>query len=114
MPMRVGFVQFRMKLLQEELDKIIDLLPQLGVQKAILLNPLYPGTIEPDTPLKLVMIMDDDRPFVRRPDFFYSHLSPSVAVDFYPYTPEEFDRLTASDSSLGKALQIGEVVFDDA
>ncbi len=76
MPMRVGFVQHRMRLLQEELEKIIGMLPQLGVKKAILLNPLYPGTIEPDTSLKLVMIMDDDRPFVRRPDFFYSHLSP--------------------------------------
>ena len=44
-----------------------------GEARAILLNPLYPGTVEPDTPLKLVMIMEDDRPFVRRPDFFYSH-----------------------------------------
>ena len=65
MPMRVGFVQYRMKLLQEELEKIIAMLPQLGVRRAILLNPLYPGTVEPDTSLKLVMIMDDDRPFVR-------------------------------------------------
>ena len=112
MPMRVGFVQYRMKLLQEELDKIVAMLPQLGVRRAILLNPLYPGTVEPDTPLKLVMIMEDDRPFVRRPDFFYSHLSPSVAVDFYPYTPEEFDELGETDSSLSKALQMGEVVYD--
>ena len=62
MPMRVGFVQYRMKLLQEELDKIIAMLPQLGVRRAILLNPLYPGTVEPDSSLKLVMVMDDDRP----------------------------------------------------
>ena len=112
MPMRVGFVQYRMQLLQEELDKIIAMLPQLGVRRAILLNPLYPGTVEPDTPLKLVMIMEDDRPFVRRPDFFYSHLSPSVAVDFFQYTPEEFDELEASGSLLGKALRMGEVVYD--
>ena len=43
MPMRVGFVQYRMKLLQEELDKIIAMLPQLGVRRAILLNPPLPG-----------------------------------------------------------------------
>ncbi len=105
-------MQYRMKLLQEELEKIIAMLPQLGVRRAILLNPLYPGTVEPDTPLKLVMIMEDDRPFVRRPDFFYSHLSPSVAVDFYPYTPEEFDELGATDSNLWRALKMGEVVYD--
>ena len=112
MPMRVGFVQHRMKLLQEELEQIIGMLPQLGVRRAILLNPLYPGTIEPDTSLKLVMIMDDDRPFVRRPDFFYSHLSPAVAVDFFPYTPEEFDDIGAADSNLSRAIRMGEVVYD--
>ena len=112
MPMRVGFVQHRMRLLQEELEKIIGMLPQLGVKKAILLNPLYPGAIEPDTSLKLVMIMDDDRPFVRRPDFFYSHLSPAVAVDFFPCTPEEMDAIGEGDSYLSRAIQQGEVVYD--
>ncbi|MCZ6867243.1 MAG: hypothetical protein V3U95_08585 [Dehalococcoidia bacterium] len=112
MPMRVGFVQHRMRLLQEELEKIIEMLPQLGVKKAILLNPLYPGTIEPDTSLKLVMIMDDDRPFVRRPDFFYSHLSPAVGVDFFPYTPQELDAIGETDSYLSRAIQQGEIVYD--
>ena len=112
MPVRVGFVPHRMRLLQEELEKIVDLLPQLGIKKCILLNPLYPGAVKPDTSLRLVMVMNDDRPFVRRPDFFYSHLSPSVAVDFYPYTPEEMETIEAGDSALSHAISKGEVVYD--
>lgn len=112
MPMRVGFVQHRMRLLQEELENVLSMLPQLGVKKAVLLNPLYPGTIAPDTALKIVMIMEDDRPFVRRPDFFYSHILPSAAVDFFPYTPQEIDDICKTDSYLSKALRRGEVIYD--
>ena len=112
MPIRLGFTQQRLQFLQEELDKIIELLPQLGVRKAILLNPLHPGTLEPDTGLKLVIVMDVDRPFVRRPDFFYSHLSPTVAVEFLVYTPAEFEAIDQASCYLSRAIQRGEVIYD--
>ena len=112
MPMMIGFAPHRMTLLQKELDKIVKLVPQLGVKKVILLNPLYPGVVERDTGLKLVMIMDDERPFVRRPDFFYSHLSPGVAVEFLPYTPGELEALEQTESYLSRAIRRGEVVYD--
>ena len=112
MPMMMGFAQHRMGLLQQELDKIVEMLPQLGIRRCILLNPLYPGAVERDTSLKLVMIMDDDRPFVRRPDFFYSHLSPRVAVEFLAYTPQELETIENGDSYLSKAIKRGEVIYD--
>jgi hypothetical protein len=56
--------------------------------------------------------MEDDRPFVRRPDFFYSHLTPSVAVYFFPYTPKEMEVLEAGDSPLARAIRQGEVVYE--
>jgi hypothetical protein len=111
-PVRIGFAQHRMRFLQEEVDKVVDVLPTLGVEKAILLNPPYPGTVKPDTALGFVMVMEDDRPFVRRPDFFYSHLTPSVAVDFFPYTPQEMEALEAGDSPLARAIRQGEVVYE--
>ena len=113
MPIRVGFAHYRLQLLQDELDKIIDRLPQLGVTKAILLDPLFPGIVEPDTGLKMVMVMDVDWPFVRRPDFFYSHLSPTVGVEFLVYTPREFQDVQASTSYLSRALQRSEVIYEE-
>ncbi|MBM3926138.1 MAG: hypothetical protein FJ320_09200 [SAR202 cluster bacterium] len=112
MPMMLGFSQHRAGMLQEELDRMIQELPQLGVRRCILLNPLYPGSIEVDTSLKLVMVLDDDRPFVRRPDFFYGHLWPRVAVEFIHLTPEEFDAVEPFDTELGRAIRRGEVVYD--
>ena len=58
MPMMIGFAQHRLALLQQELEKILEMLPQLGIKRCTLLNPLYPGIVERDTSLKLVMIMD--------------------------------------------------------
>ena len=113
MPMMIGFAQHRLALLQQELEKILEMLPQLGIKRCTLLNPLYPGIVERDTSLKLVMIMDDDRPFVRRPDFFYSHLSPRVAVDFLSYTPEEMMTIQQGNSYLSKAIRGGEIIYGE-
>ena len=57
MPLMIGFSEQRLRILQSELDSIVERLPGLGVIKAILLNSLYPGVVEKDTSLKLVMIM---------------------------------------------------------
>ena len=112
MPLMIGFSDQRLRILQSELDSIIERLPGLGVKKAILLNSLYPGVVEKDTGLKLVMIMDDDRPFVRRPDFFYSHLSPSVGVEFFVLTPAELESEYTENSYLALAIRKGEIIHD--
>jgi len=110
MPLMIGFSEQRLRILQTELDSIVERLPGLGVIKAILLNSLYPGVVERDTSLKLVMIMNDDRPFVRRPDFFYSHLSPSVAVEFLVLTPAELEFEYKENSCLALAIRKGEII----
>lgn len=112
MSIMIGFGKHRMELLQKELDRIAKLVPQLGVQRVILLNPLYPGAVDRDTSLKLVMVMEDDRPFVRRPDFFYNHLSPGVAVEFIPLTPQELDSIEQTESHLRRSIRLGEVIYD--
>ena len=111
MPMRVGFRQHRQQALEEERDRIVKILPQLGVQRAILLNPLELDAVEPDTCLKLALVFDVDWPFVRRMDFFYSHLLPRIGVEFFVYTPHEFDEIDSGDSPLSRAIQRGQVLL---
>ena len=111
MPMRVGFRQHRLKGLQEELDRITAALPQLGVTRAILLNPLDLDMVQPDTHLKFALEFDVDWPFVRRMDFFYSHLLPRLGVDFLVYTPNEFLLIESGESSLSKEIRRGRVVL---
>lgn len=111
MPIRLGFTYQRLQFLKEELDKNIELMPQLGVEKVVLLNSLAVDCIEPDTGLKIVVVMEIDRPFVERSDFFYSHLCPDVLVEFIVYTPDEFQQLRKDDYYLNKEIENGEVIY---
>ena len=112
MPMRVGFVRFRKQMLERELDSIMALLPQLGIEKAILIGDMVTGEYRPDSRIDLVMVHENDRPFGRRADFFSFHLGSAVALDTQVYTPEEFENLKDSLPALHAACQKGRVIFD--
>ena len=105
MPIRIGFTQQREELIEEDLQRITQALPQLGVSKAIRTD-----IGDPDSTLRLVFVMSVDWPFVRRPDFFYSHLMPQVGADFIVYTPEEFDKITTGNTPLSSAIRRGQVL----
>ena len=92
---------------------MIQMLPQLGVLKAVRIDQGDPERVRPDTALLLILVMRVDWPFVRRPDCFYSHLLPQVGAEFIVYTPEEFDETVASNSRVGKTVRQGQVLYDE-
>ena len=112
MPVRVGFSMFRKDMLEKELEGIEKLLPQLGVEKVILVGDMVTGRFTQDSAIQLVVVHETDRPFGRRADFFSYHLDSSVAVDTWVYTPEEFQALQESLPALYQACQQGRVLFD--
>jgi hypothetical protein len=112
MPMRVGFSLFRKQILERELDSIMGLLPQLGIEKAILIGDMITEDYQPESQIELVIVHDTDRPFGRRADFFSFHLGSAVAVDTQVYTPQEFEELQETLPALYAACQKGRVIFD--
>ena len=88
------------------------MLPQLGIQKAILTGDMVTEDYRPDSRLDLVIVHENDRPFGRRADFFFYHLGSSLAVDTQVYTPEEFEELKEILPALYHACQKGRVIFD--
>ena len=112
MPMRIGFIEFRKQMLERELDTITAMLPQLGIEKAILIGDMVTGEYRPDSSIDLVIVHDVDRPFGRRADFFSFHLGSAVAVDTQVYTPEEFETLKDTLPALHSACEKGRVIFD--
>ena len=112
MPMRVGFSLFRKQMLERELDSIMGLLPQLGIEKAILIGDMITEDYQPESQIELVIVHDTDRPFGRRADFFSFHLGSAVAVDTQVYTPQEFEELQETLPALYAACQKGRVIFD--
>ena len=112
MPMRVGFTQFRKQMLERELDTITQLLPNLGLEKVILVGDMVTGAYRPDSGIELIVVQKTDRPFGRRSDFFSYHFGSGVAVETQVYTPEEFEALRETLPALRLACQKGKVIFD--
>ena len=112
MPMRIGFSEFRRQMLERELENIIGVLPQLGIEKAILVGDMVTGDYRPDSRIELIIVQRTQSPFGRRADFFSYHLDSAVAVDTQVYTPEEFETLREPLPSLHHVWEKGRVIFD--
>ena len=112
MPMRVGFIQFRRQMLEQQLAETMDVFPTLGIEKAILIGDAVTGDYSPDSTLDFVFVHNTDRPFGRRADFFSYHLDARVGMTYQVYTPEEFEQLQETLPALYAACKQGRVVFD--
>ena len=112
MPIRIGFTEHRRHLLEKELARIIEEMPQLGVQKVILIGSFARGEIGPASNINLVIVHDIEYRFGRREDFFSYHLNPQIAMDFVVYTPQEFEVESGANASLRYALERGRVVYE--
>ena len=112
MPVRAGFARYRKEMLELELETIMELMPQLGVEKVILTGDMATEDYAPDSGIKLIVVQKTDLSFGRRADFFSYHLNTRVAIDTQVYTPEEFEDLRERLPELNRACKEGRVIFD--
>ena len=112
MPMRVGFIQFRKQMMEQQLAEMMDVFPTLGIEKAILIGDMVSGDFAPDSTIDFVFVHDTDRPFGRRADFFSYHIGSQVGMRAQVYTPAEFEELQETLPALYQACKQGRVVFD--
>ena len=112
MPMRVGFIQFRRQMMEQQLDEIMGVLPTLGIEKAILTGDMVSGDYSPASTIDLVFVHDTDRQFGRRADFFSYHIGSQVGMRAQVYTPSEFEELQDTLPALYQACKRGRVIFD--
>ena len=112
MSVRVGFTKFRQQMLEQELEGIEAMLPNLGVDQVILTGDMVSGDYSPDSRIALIIVHKPDLCFGRRADFFSWHLNSGVAVDTQVYTPEEFEIYRESLPALKLACDNGRVIFN--
>ena len=112
MPVRAGFARYRKEMLEQELETIMELMPQLGVEKVILTGDMATEDYAPDSRIELIIVQKTDLSFGRRADFFSYHLNTGVAIDTQVYTPEEFEDLRERLPDLNRACKEGRVIFD--
>jgi hypothetical protein len=87
-------------------------LPALGSRGTLLVHAL--DAAGPETELDLVVVLETDEPYGRRPDFFVSHLRPRVGTNFFVYTPEEYEDCAGRDPLILHALRHGLVIDEPA
>ena len=112
MPVRAGFARYRKEMLEVKLETIMELMPQLGVEKVILTGDMATDDYAPDSRIELIVVQKTDLSFGRRADFFSYHLNSRVAIDTQVYTPEEFEDLRERLPDLNRACKEGRVIFD--
>ena len=98
--------------LEAELQRILTELPRLGVTRAILFGSLASGVVGRTSDLDLILVARSGETFTRRLERFYAALSPSVAVDLFVYTPEEFAALAEANPFIRSAIARGKVIYE--
>ena len=112
MPIRIGFIQYRRQMMEQQLAEMMDVFPTLGIEKAILIGDMVSGDYSPASTIDFVFVHDTDRPYGRRADFFSYHIGSQVGMTAQVYTPEEFEALQDTLPALYQACKNGRVVFD--
>ena len=111
MPIMFGFATQRRQMLDAELERLVAEMPQLGMTRMWIIGDLAKGKVSAESALELVLIQETDDPWQCRADFWNIHLRPRVGIQFYVYTPEEFERLGEFDPLLRAAATEGELVY---
>ena len=108
--MMFAFAEQRRRLLEVELQRIMEDLALFGARRVYLVGDLASGSVGPESELALVIVQLTDEPFHRRADFWVTHLRPRVGTQFVVYTPDEFEALAAVDPVLRRAQRSGVLV----
>lgn len=111
-PIMFGFGRLRRRMIEAEIQRYVEEMPQLGMTRLILMGDLVSGK-EPgagDT-VELIVVQETDEPFHRRSDFWVTHLRPAVGTDFHVFTEQEFLDLQSTDPLLIRSHNYGEPLY---
>ncbi len=101
----------RQALLERELERIVQVLRQMGVQRIILFGSAAREEITVWSDLDLIVVLDSSLPFVKRLGLLYERIQPRVGLDLLAYTPQEFETLRERPF-IRQALQEGRVLYE--
>jgi predicted nucleotidyltransferase len=95
-----------------ELDRILPLIIDCGVEKVILFGSLAGGSSHGKSDIDLLVVKRTPERFLNRAEEFYEAAEPALAVDFLVYTPSELKRLAKSRRFIRGILSRGKVLYE--
>lgn len=102
----------RRALLEAEVARIVDQLRALGARKIILFGSFAEGKAGPFSDLDLIVVMSGKEGFAYWSRRLYEEIDRRVAVDFLPYSEEEFQEVQRSSRLIRHALRTGKVLYE--
>lgn len=103
----------RRALLEQELDRIVAQLRALGARKIILFGSVAEGKVSPFSDLDLIVVMPGPGGFAYWSRRLYAEIERRVAVDFLPYSEEEFEEVQRTSRLIRHALRTGKVLYEE-
>lgn len=98
--------------LQRELERIINKIDKMSIQKIILFGSLVKGQVGLTSDLDLIIIKDTEQRFLDRLESIYKEIEPNIAVDILVYTPQEINDMIQWNSFIKRALKEGRVLYE--
>jgi predicted nucleotidyltransferase len=112
MAIKLGLSEKRKKGLEKELDRILPILINLGVKKIILFGSLSVGRVHRSSDIDLLIIKESNQRFLDRLDEVYQAVRPRYGIDFFVYTPEEFEEMRLTNLFLRRAVKEGRLLYE--
>jgi len=112
MAIKLGLAKKRKEVLQKELERILPLLIDSGVKKVILFGSLSADKVHRSSDIDLLIIKDSNQRFFERIDEIYLKVKPRYGIDFFVYTPDEFEEMSMTNSFMKKAVKEGRLLYE--
>ncbi len=102
----------RRALLEREVAHIVAQLREMGAQKVVLFGSAATGNVNPFSDLDFLVVMPGEQGFAYWSRRLYAEIDRHVAVDFFPYSEQEFQEMQRSSRLVRHALRTGKVVYE--
>jgi predicted nucleotidyltransferase len=109
---KTGLAAKRKEILEAELGRILPLIISSGARKIIIFGSLARGKPHKSSDIDVIVIEETEEGFLKRLDRYYATLRPQCKIDFFVYTPREFEEMKEKSSFVRNAVKEGLVVYE--
>lgn len=94
-------------------ERLAPIAKAFGAERAIVFGSFARGTVDKHSDLDLILVDDEDLPYLRRLDKYFTAVSTAfpMPVDLFIYRRAEFERMKEG-AFLGRALSEGIVIYE--
>jgi predicted nucleotidyltransferase len=111
-PLKEVSAEERRAKLESELERILPLIIETGVEKILLIGSLVTGRTHSLSDIDLIIVKKTNKRFLERLDEFYTILMPKVAIDILVYSPAEFKKMSKDNLFVQYAIEKGKILYE--